>query len=50
MSDPTVHVPLSPSQKAIIHQIVSYGKAKGFSDYQIRIAVKTAYIESKLGK
>ncbi len=50
MSGPKDSDSLSPSQKAIIRQIVSYGRAKGFSDYQIHIAVKTAYIESSLGK
>ncbi len=50
MSGPAPSVSLTPSQRAVMSQIVSYGRAKGFNDYQIDIAVKTAYIESKLGK
>ena len=50
MSGPKSDVSLSPIQITILKQIVSYGKAKGFSDHQIRIAVKTAYIESRLGR
>ena len=50
MSGPAASAPLTPSQRAVMNQIISYGRANGFNDYQIDIAVKTAYIESKLGK
>ena len=50
MSGPAASAPLTPSQRAVMNQIISYGRANGFNDYQIDIAVKTAYTESKLGK
>jgi len=50
MSRPAAGTRLTDTQRAVMDQIIRYGKAHGFLDYQIRIAVKTAYIESKLGK
>jgi hypothetical protein len=40
---------LSQSQQQVMQQITDYGVQHGFSNEQIAIAIKTAYIESSLG-
>ncbi|MHB8849412.1 MAG: hypothetical protein ACYC43_13345 [Burkholderiales bacterium] len=40
---------LTEAEKTMVLRIVAYGDGHGFSDAEIRIAVKAAYIESTLG-
>jgi hypothetical protein len=40
---------LSQSQQQLVQKITDYGVQHGFSNEQIAIAIKTAYIESSLG-
>ncbi len=40
---------LSSSQQQIANKIARYGLNNGYSDHEIEIAIKTAFIESSLG-